>query len=481
MSIYSAPILEAMRSAVEPLAEQANALEADLSEVERGREQLREAKAKAEPARLLFDAAVAVRLELADVPGSRSVEDLAAIARQPKVAAELGKVRPAHMPALFPEVFTRDRPGFDVLIGNPPWEEATVEELGFWAARFPGLKSLRQKDQLPAIARLRSDRADLVNRLADELDRTESQRRALLTGPYPGMGTGDPDVYKAFCWRYWHLVRENGAVGVVLPRSALAVKGSAEWRTEVLAEGAMADATLLLNKGRWVFDMEPRYTVGLVSLRRGSDHHGTLRLRGPYDSRAQYDAGMLTPPAAIPVSEFLTWSDSAALPSIPSSAALRVFRKMRRQRRLDWQPLGGRERESPADRGTQPQLPHLQLSSHSPPRTRPRPRNAGAAPPRPCHPDRRPPGYRRTRPPRLPRVGCLGAEPGSVHSDEERQGLVAELDAVVAHLYDLDDDDLGVIYDTFHTGADYSERYAQVLQYFRSWRKRVERLNEDGG
>ena len=260
MSIYSAPILQAMRSAVEPLAEQANALEADLSEVERGREQLREAKAKAEPARLLFDAAVAVRLELADVPGSRSVEDLAAIARRPKVAAELGRMKPAHMPALFPEVFTRNRPGFDVLIGNPPWEEATVEELGFWAARFPGLKSLRQKDQLPAIARLRTERADLMDRLADELGRAESQRRALMTGPYPGMGTGDPDVYKAFCWRYWHLVRDNGAVGVVLPRSALAVKGSAKWRKKVLAEGALADATLLLNKGRWVFDMEPRYT-----------------------------------------------------------------------------------------------------------------------------------------------------------------------------------------------------------------------------
>lgn len=334
MSIYSEPILEAMRSAVEPLAEQANALEADLSEVERGRERLREAKAKAEPARLLFDAAVAVRLELADVPGSRSVEDLAAIARQPKVAAELDKMKPAHMPALFPEVFTRDRPGFDVLIGNPPWEEATVEELGFWAARFPGLKSLRQKDQLPTVARLRSERADLVDRLAEELDRAESQRRALLTGPYPGMGTGDPDVYKAFCWRYWHLVRENGAVGVVLPRSALAVKGSREWRETVLDRGAFADVTLLLNKGRWVFDVvHPQYTVGLVSIRKASA--GALRLRGPYDSRQHYEAGVRRAPAAIPVDEFLKWSDSAALPSIPSDAALRVFRKMRSHPRLD--------------------------------------------------------------------------------------------------------------------------------------------------
>jgi phenylpyruvate tautomerase PptA (4-oxalocrotonate tautomerase family) len=75
----------------------------------------------------------------------------------------------------------------------------------------------------------------------------------------------------------------------------------------------------------------------------------------------------------------------------------------------------------------------------------------------------------------------VGVEPGSVHSEAEKQDLIAELDAVVAHLYGLDEDDLAVIYDTFHAGADYSERQAQVLQHFRDWRKRVEPRNEDGG
>ena len=335
MSLYSQPILDAMQNAALALADMSAALEADTAEVARSREELAAAKRKAEPARRLFDAAVALRLELADLPAGRNLEEIAAIALRPEVAAEIERIRPAHMPSLFPEVFTRERPGFDVLIGNPPWEEATVEELGFWAARFPGLKSLRQKEQQPEIERIRTERPDLVVLLADELARSESQRRALLTGPYPGMGTGDPDLYKAFCWRYWHLAREDGAAGVVLPRSALSVKGSGEWRKAVLGGGAFSDVTLLLNKGRWVFDMEPRYTIGLVSLRRGPDHKGTLRLRGPYDSQPQYEAGTAAGSAAIPVDEFLTWSDSAALPSIPSDAALQVFRKMRTHPRLD--------------------------------------------------------------------------------------------------------------------------------------------------
>ena len=38
-----------------------------------------------------------------------------------------------HWPLAFPEVFARDNPGFDVIVGNPPWEEVTVEELAFYA------------------------------------------------------------------------------------------------------------------------------------------------------------------------------------------------------------------------------------------------------------------------------------------------------------------------------------------------------------
>ena len=60
-----------------------------------------------------------------------------------------------HFPVAFPEVFLRDRPGFDCIVGNPPWEEATVEELGFWALRYPGLKSMSQREQNTEIRELR--------------------------------------------------------------------------------------------------------------------------------------------------------------------------------------------------------------------------------------------------------------------------------------------------------------------------------------
>lgn len=62
----------------------------------------------------------------------------------------------------------------------------------------------------------------------------------------------------------------------------------------------------------------------------------------------------------------------------------------------------------------------------------------------------------------------VGVGVGTVTDKATREDLVCALDACVAHLYGLDEEDLAVIYKTFHTGADYSERLARVLEHFRN-------------
>ena len=56
---------------------------------------------------------------------------------------------------------------------------------------------------------------------------------------------------------------------------------------------------------------------------------------------------------------------------------------------------------------------------------------------------------------------------GSVTDEATKQDLICELDACVAHLYGLDEDDLAVVYETFHEGADYSQRHRAVLAHSR--------------
>jgi hypothetical protein len=66
---------------------------------------------------------------------------------------------------------------------------------------------------------------------------------------------------------------------------------------------------------------------------------------------------------------------------------------------------------------------------------------------------------------------AVGVECGPLQ-DGEKQDLIAELDAVVAHLYGLTEKQLLHIFETFHEGWDYAPRLAAVLKHFHTWAKR---------
>jgi hypothetical protein len=335
-SIFRDQINAVLGRAQSALARLARISEASAPDIEKARRAQAEAVEATTPARDLFDLLVAGRV--GEVLPLKEFNE-AAITASPELqqAQDFCKALNAlHFPVTFPEVFFGERTGFDCIVGNPPWEEATVEELGFWALRYPGLRSMRQADQRRAIAKLRSERPDLVSEYEAEAEAMDRLRELLLAGPYPGMGTGDPDLYKAFCWRFWQLIADGGRFGVVLPRSALAAKGSASWRKELLANGEYADVTMLLNTGGWVFDdAEPRYTIGLVNVRKGVVGEPRVHLRGPFASLPAYEDGIRHPTAELEAPGLAEWSDGASFPLLPSDDSVRVFLRLREQPRLD--------------------------------------------------------------------------------------------------------------------------------------------------
>ena len=65
----------------------------------------------------------------------------------------------------------------------------------------------------------------------------------------------------------------------------------------------------------------------------------------------------------------------------------------------------------------------------------------------------------------------VGVECGPLEA-EEKNDMIHELDAVVAHLYGLTEAQLVHVFETFHEGWDFRDRLDAVLGHFRSWRKR---------
>ncbi len=271
-----------------------------------------------------------------------------------------------HFALAFPHVFLGRRNGFDVILGNPPWEKPIVDEQMFWARYFPGLRSMPQRERESLRIQYREERPDLVAKLEEERRVTDRLRALLVAGAYPGISAGHPDLYKAFVWRFWDLVSpDGGRIGVVLPRSALAAKGGDEFRKNLLTNAEVLDLTMLVNTGRWVFDMEPRYTIGLTAVTRAKDSHECeLRLSGPYANLKRFRAGVRRAPVTFRAREVDAWNDTASLPLLPSDESVEVFAQLRKSPRLDLNDgIGWRARPVQGDLNATTGKPYMDLVS----------------------------------------------------------------------------------------------------------------------
>ncbi|HWI96681.1 MAG TPA: hypothetical protein VNS60_11500 [Solirubrobacterales bacterium] len=213
----------------------------------------------------------------------------------PKAKKAVAEQRALHWPLAFAEVFARENPGFDVIVGNPPWEEVTVEELAFYALYRPGIRSLPEKERKAAIEELKRERPELPSRLTIEQERLTGLRSYFGAVSGYSTGAGDPDVYKYFCQRYRELLRQTGRLGVVLPRWALGAKGSIAFRAWLFDQAPPERVDFLVNTGLWMFDTHAQYTVALlVAQLAAGDRQEGFEVAGVANSAAQFDVQSTT-------------------------------------------------------------------------------------------------------------------------------------------------------------------------------------------
>jgi hypothetical protein len=235
----------------------------------------------------------------------------------------------------FPHVFGDDRAGFDAVVGNPPWNEVTVERLAFYALFRPGLRALPARERDRALDDLLRTRPDLPERYERASAAAEVERRYFAAGEYDAM-PGDPDLYKFFCQRYRALLRPGGRLGVVLPRTTFLAKGSRAFRRWLFEESTCERVDFLLNSGRWAFDAEPRYTVSLVCAARRPPPPGhRVEVAGVASSLDAWERQSATPGIRVAPDAF---GPDWMTPLLPGEAAVGVLAKLQAGTRF---PLGG--------------------------------------------------------------------------------------------------------------------------------------------
>lgn len=321
-----------LASAKTLLVDLGNAGEANKSEIDEAAQLLLEAREASAPAQQMFDVAIAVRVGAVQPDLIFSEEDVRKLSESPQVAQVVRDLQPAHLPVLFPEVFLRANPGFDVLIGNPPWEELMVEEPKFWLRVRPGLLGLKPAKLKSEIGQLREERPDMVKELRELTAAVDKVRKTLLKGPYPGLGTGDIDLYQAFAWRFLQLLRPNGYMGLVMPRSLLNAAGPSPWREAAYEAGDLQVVTLVNNR-HWIFPIHAQYSVALITFRKLSPPSGVVQVVGPFFDQDSFFAGR-DALGRIEV-EALKIMTGSTIPQIADPESAEVLNVIRQAPRLD--------------------------------------------------------------------------------------------------------------------------------------------------
>ncbi len=109
--------------------------------------------------------------------------------------------------------------GFDVVLGNPPWERIKLQEKEFFAQRAPDVAAARNAAaRKRAIARLEQDDPVLWRAWKDALRLADGTSHLVRdSGRYPPCGRGDVNTYSIFAELNRTLMAPAGRVGCIVP------------------------------------------------------------------------------------------------------------------------------------------------------------------------------------------------------------------------------------------------------------------------
>lgn len=109
--------------------------------------------------------------------------------------------------------------GFDVVLGNPPWERIKLQEQEWFAQRRPDIAGARNAaERRRMIARLSEQDLALHRAFLEDRRKAEGESHFVRnSGRYPLCGRGDVNTYTLFAETNRALIRGTGRVGCIVP------------------------------------------------------------------------------------------------------------------------------------------------------------------------------------------------------------------------------------------------------------------------
>ncbi len=177
---------------------------------------------------------------------------------------------------IFPEVFTRDNPGFDCVIGNPPWERIKLQEREFFDSIMTTIATaVDAATRRKLIAKLKKTNPELHQRYAQAKDSAEITLDYVRNCTrFPLTGKGDINTYAVFAELAWNIVTLSGRVGLLVPTGIATDKTNKEFFAELTNNKSLIGLYDFENKAPFFPDVHRSYKF-CVLLFGGSERKTT--------------------------------------------------------------------------------------------------------------------------------------------------------------------------------------------------------------
>ncbi len=109
--------------------------------------------------------------------------------------------------------------GFDVVLGNPPWDMQEVKDNEFFASSSPDILAVKSaKDKERIIAEFKSSLPNLWTRYQHYVRSIQGQKHFMMnSGRFPLSAVGRLNLYRLFLENHHSVISITGRVGVVIP------------------------------------------------------------------------------------------------------------------------------------------------------------------------------------------------------------------------------------------------------------------------
>ena len=245
-----------------------------ISEVHQSEDRYREYTKSVSNTKRILDALTASKIDGTIIPKKSGLEFIHRFATYGKKEDKPLKVARGKVAELFKrrrffhweiemrDAFTDSRRGFDLILGNPPWDLVKPYDNEFFTPYHPSFRSLLNEKKNKIIQSLLKDKA---LKLKYDLYLNDYKEKNAFYTTYEKQGDSYRELSKLIFERSLNLLSKNGILSMVVPSQILSSTGSADIRKEILDRN-ISQIYVFENKKK-IFDIHSSWRFMLLTLK----------------------------------------------------------------------------------------------------------------------------------------------------------------------------------------------------------------------